>query len=212
MRRAIDSDVIGSHYVIVAYRLVPANAAADRFHMQRTELTSSGFAPVFFSKFEFDSGDLRFWSGIGNKTFNGETYTGSGDLLAITPADETQQLKATNANFTLSGIPSSIISVALAEPFQGRFVNLWFAVLDSNENIVADPFLQFKGRMDVMAIQDQGDTATITVSAESVLVDLERPKEKRYTAEDQKLDNPTDEFFNFVPALAEKEITLGRTT
>ncbi len=176
-----------------------------------TELTSSDLSPVFFTKFEFDSGDLRFWSGIGDKTYNSEIYTGSGDILSITPADETQQLKATNANFTLSGIPSSLISTALSEDYQGRFVNLWFAILDSNGDIVADPFLQFKGRMDVMAIQDGGDTATITVSAESILVDLERPRVKRYTAEDQKLDNATDLFFDFVPGLAEKEITLGRT-
>ncbi len=176
-----------------------------------TEVSADSLSPIFFVKFEFDSGDIRFWSGLGDKTFNSEIYTGSGDLLTIAPPEETQKLKATNANFTLSGIPSSIISLALSEDYQGRFVSFWFAMLDSSGAIVADPFLQFKGRMDVMAIQDEGDTATITVSAESVLVDLERPRERRYTDEDHKLDNPGDPFFEFVPGLAEKEITLGRT-
>ena len=174
-----------------------------------TEVTATGLTPVFFVKFEFDSGDIRFWSGIGDKTFNAEIYTGSGDLLTIAPAEETQQLKATNANFNLSGIPSTIISLAMSEDYQGRFVNLWFAILDSSGAIVADPFLQFKGRMDVMNIQDAGDTATITVSAESVLVDLERPKERRNTDEDHQLDNAGDKFFEFVPALVDREIILG---
>lgn len=173
-----------------------------------TEVTGTTLTPVFFVKFEFDSGAVRFWSGLGDKTFNAEVYTGSGDLFAIAPPEETQQLKATNANFTLSGIPSSIISLALAEPYQGRLVTLWFAVLDDAGAIVADPFAQFKGRMDIMEIQDQGDTAAITVSAESILVDLERPKIKNYTDEDQQSVFSGDRFFEFVPQLQDMDIAL----
>ena len=40
--------------------------------------------------------------------------------------------------------------------------------------LIADPFLIFDGRMDTAEIADGGDTATITLTAESRLRDLER--------------------------------------
>lgn len=174
-----------------------------------TEVTAKSLRPIFLVKFEFDSGNVNFWSGIGDLVWNADTYTGSGDLLSISPAEESQQLKATNANFRLSGIPSSIISLALSEDYQGRMANLWFGMFDASRTIVADPFLHFKGRMDVMQPVLNGDSSTITLSVESVLVDLERPKERRYTDEDHQSANAGDKFFEFVPGLVDKEIVLG---
>lgn len=173
-----------------------------------TELTAKGLSPVGLFKFEFDSGTLRFWTGIGEITWNSEIYVGSGNLISVSEVSETQELKAKGITFQLSGINASIISIAYTENYQGRPATFWLAAKDSNDAIIADPFISFKGKMDVMEDHDDGETATITLSVESHLIDLERPKVRYYTDEDQQLEYPGDLFFEFVPALIEKEIIL----
>lgn len=174
----------------------------------QTEVAGNKVRPLVLVKFEFDSGDLRLWNGYRPLTFNAEVYTGSGNLLEVSGVQETQALKAAGVTFTLSGIDAAAISVAMDEDYQGRPVTLWFGAMDASDNIIGDAFRQFQGFLDVMTPVDDGLTATISVTAENELVDLERPRLRRCTDEDQELDYPGDRFFEFVPGLQEKEIVL----
>ena len=63
--------------------------------------------------------------------------------------------------------------------------------------------------MDVMTIDDNGETANISLTAESRLIDLERARERRYTSDDQKVRHPNDTGLDFVASLQEKEIAWG---
>jgi len=67
----------------------------------------------------------------------------------------------------------------------------------------------FSGRMDVMSITEDGDSCTITMTAESRLIDLERPRLRRWTSEDQKGLDATDKGFEFVNSLQEASIKWG---
>ncbi len=174
-----------------------------------TEVTAELLRPIVLIKLAFDGGELNLWNGIDDLSWSGDTYSGAGDLLGISAIEETQELRAVSASLQLSGVPASIISTALAEDYQGRSCKIWLAALDDTGAIVADPYLQFDGRMDVMRIEEGADTAIITVSIESRLIDLERPRNRRYTDEDQQAEHPGDRFFEFVPALQEKEVKWG---
>ena len=60
---------------------------------------------------------------------------------------------------------------------------------------------------------DEGpESATITLNLESRLIQLERPKNRRYTHEDNKKDLPGDLGFEFVTDLQDKEIIWGKKT
>ena len=83
---------------------------------------------------------------------------------------------------------------------------------DSSGSLIADPTVMFSGFMDIMTITEGGDSSTISVSVENKLIAFERSKIRRYTAEDQKIDHPTDKGFEFVTAIVEKEIIWGRPT
>ena len=76
--------------------------------------------------------------------------------------------------------------------------------------IVADPVLVFHGRMDVMNIEI-GNTATITVTAESRLADWNRARTSRYTDEEQQRLYPGDKGLQYVAQTAEMELVWGRT-
>jgi len=168
--------------------------------------------PIYLVKMEFDSGDLDLWSGLGNLVYGGDTYIGTGDLMAISSVKESEELTANGVTFTVSGIKQSLVSLARDEPYQGRKITLYLGAFDENADIISSPVILFSGFMDVMSISDSGETSTITIAAENKLIAFDRSSVRRFTAEDQKIDHPTDKGFEFVSKIAQQEIIWGRPT
>tara|TARA_R110000772_G_scaffold32978_6_gene80448 strand:+ start:114 stop:764 length:651 start_codon:yes stop_codon:yes gene_type:complete len=171
--------------------------------------------PIYLVDLEFSSptvpnGSVFLWSGTGNLTFDSNVYLGVGSLLNIGSIQETSDLTANGAVVTLSGIQQSLLSIARDEPYQGRPLTIRLGAFDGAGGLVVSPVIMFSGFMDVMTISDSGDTSTISVSAENKLIAFQRTAVRRYTAEDQKIDHPTDKGFEFVAKIQEKEIVWGR--
>ena len=142
-------------------------------------------------------------------TWGGYDWLGAGLLGGISPVEEGVELQMYGVNLSLSGIPPEYVSTALGSHYQGRACKLWMAPLDASHQIVADPVLVFHGLLDVMAIEI-GETATITVSAESRLTDWSRNQASRYTHEEQTALYPGDKGLEFVAKTAEMELKWGR--
>jgi len=164
----------------------------------------------------FDSGEttsnLNIWTGLGDLTFESVSYTGLGDLLSISPVEETSDISAKGISVSLTGIKDQFLDVALTHEYQGRPITVRLGAFDDTGSLIADPAIIFSGFMDTMIIAESGEYSTITVSAENKLIAFERTRVRRYTAEDQKIDYPTDKGFEFVASIVEKEILWGRPT
>ena len=173
----------------------------------QNQLSASELEPFFAIKLAFDSGDVRIWTGYTDITVASETYIGGGQLLSISPVEETVEIAAKGVQFGLNGIDRvwllllsrKIIKVALPKCIWAFYHRAQYYQI----------LLIFDGRMDVMTIQDSGDTASITLSAESRLIDLERPRVRRYTNSDQQNQFPGDTSLRFVADLQDKEIAWG---
>ena len=174
--------------------------------------TADVVRPAYFVRMVFDSSVLNIWSGIGDLAFGGNTYTGTGDLLSISEITETADIQATGIKVSLTGIKTSFIAIAKDQDYQGRVLNVSLGAFDASGSLIADPVIVFSGFMDTMTISESGQYSTITVSVENKLISFERSKVRRYTAEDQKIDHPTDKGFEFVTAIVQKEIIWGRPT
>ena len=174
----------------------------------QNQLAASELEPFFAIKLAFDSGDVRIWTGYTDITVASETYIGGGQLLSISPIEETVEIAARGVNLALNGINSSLVSVALTESYQGRAAQVYLGVISCG-SVVSDPYLVFDGRMDVMTIEDAGETATISLSAESRLIDLERARVRRFTDNDQQNQFSGDTSLRFVADLQNKEIAWG---
>lgn len=175
-----------------------------------TETLAGTLRPILFMEGEFESGFLRFWTGLGTISWNALTWTGSGNVIAISAAEETAETRATGTTISLNGISSDIISTVLGEAVQGKPLKIWFGALASDGSIIADPYLWVWGRLDVPTIDDAGETCTVSVTVESELVILERAAERRYTPESHALDYDGDEFFSFVAQIQDRQIPWGR--
>lgn len=180
-----------------------------------TELIAKEIHVGLLVELDTSAGAVRVWSGIGNITWSGMTFTGVGELGAISPIRESgAEVRADALTLELSGIPSALISTALTTQYQGRSAQVWLVFFTAAApftaaGIVNDPVLLFKGRMDVMHIDEGPDTATITVTAESRLADLSRPRIRRYTDEDQKELFVGDKGLEFVAGLQDAEVHWG---
>ena len=181
-----------------------------------TVTTADVVRPAYFVRMVFDSGEspnvLNLWNGMGDLAFGGNTYTGVGDLLSISQITETADIQATGINVSLTGVKSSFIVIAKDHDYQGRALTVSLGAFDASGSLIADPVIVFSGFMDTMTISENGAYSTISISVENKLIAFERSKVRRYTAEDQKIDHPTDKGFEFVTAIVQKDIIWGRPT
>ena len=166
--------------------------------------------PIFLVRMVFDSSELNIWSGVGDISFDSVTYTGLGDLLSISDIKETSDISATGINVNLSGVKTSLIALAKDQDYQGRELTVRLGAFNETGSLIADPVIIFSGFMDTMTIAEAGTYSTISIAVENKLVAFERAKVRRYTAEDQKIEHPTDKGFEFVTSIVQKEIFWGR--
>lgn len=181
-----------------------------------TALDSDEIEVFYAVDLAFDSGNMRLWTGYGDKTISSQTYTGTGNLLTIDGLEEVSDLSARGTTLTLNGLDSTIVSYALTEEYQGRLVTIYWGVGSNTVEI-------FRGYMDKMTIQDAGETSTISLTVESRLIALERANVRRYTRESHSavrlrkwLDDgnsgtpAADTFFDWTTQLQDKQIVWGR--
>ena len=173
-----------------------------------TAASADELQPVLLYEAEFDSGITRAWNGLGDLTAFSNTFTGVGNLISVSPIEETYEVKATGFTVTLDGILADNVTDALTEDYQNRTLTVYLGFL-SGGSLISDPLILAKGFMDVMTISEGGDTSSISVTCETRLIDFERPRKYTYTAEDQKAIYPSDKGFDFVSAIQDKEITWG---
>lgn len=164
-----------------------------------------------FAEFEFSDGTVRMWNGYEPVEWQGETWLASGDFAGISTIDETTEIGASGLAFTLSGIPSSILALAYGSAYRGRPCRLWIATINTAGEITGGVQV-FGGLMDIMPIDDQGETSSITIQAESRMVDLGRARTSRYTDAEQQALYPGDRGCEYVTSLAEKPLPWGVAT
>ena len=177
----------------------------------QTAVTADLVRPITLVQCAFDSGNLNLWSGIGDLTVDSVDYVGAGSLLSIGEITESSELSANGISVTLSGVTSPLITKARDEDYQGRELKVLLGAMDASNGVISDPVVIFSGFMDVMTINESGETATIQVTVENRLIEFEKTRIRRYTAEDQKIEYPNDKGLEFVAEMAEKEIVWGRS-
>lgn len=171
-----------------------------------TEVDSRAVEPILFVEMDFSGGYVRVWNGVGDLSWDSKTWNGVGWLGQVSSVSETTKVEAQGAHLTLSGIPSTLISTALGQNYQGRSCNIWLGFVDSDGAVIADPIGPFGYFMDTMQIDEGGETSTITIRVENKLRRLESASNRRWTHEDQQIDYPGDLGFEFVAALQNKDI------
>lgn len=136
---------------------------------------------------QFPSGTIALNTSNWHLTWGGTTYQGAyglGSVSAIKDAPGEIQ----GISLTLAAGDSARISLALdgAGEVQGTPAIIRTAILDTANMQILDAPIDWSGTLDTMAIEEDGDQATITATAESTAVDLLRGNASTYSDADQQ--------------------------
>jgi hypothetical protein len=157
--------------------------------------------PFYLVAIEFTSGMFYAWTGINTLVWNSIDWEGFGDFVGVSAITQTADLSAEGITLSLSGINSGDISSAISDVATYLTVDVWLGFLDSSNAVIVDPVHCFSGHVDVPTVQDDGETATISITAENDLLILSQSSQRRYTNDDQQIIYPTDLGFQFVPTV-----------
>jgi hypothetical protein len=163
---------------------------------------------AFLAELNFAAGAVRFWTGRVNLSWGGHTWTGAGEFGGVSPVEEMTDIGAPGITLSLNGVSSSLMTLALADGYRGRSCKLWVVIVDDS-NAVVYAYQNFAGRMDVMKITDSGDTCSISLQVENRLIDLKRPRNLRYTDQEQQRLFPGDLGLQYSAKIAEQPIYWG---
>ncbi|MCZ8310954.1 MAG: hypothetical protein O9320_08870 [Magnetospirillum sp.] len=176
----------------------------------QTAVSAAAKRPVLLAEIETATGFLRVWTGLGDLTFDGDTYAGVGALASVSAPEETTDLKSTGLVFSMTGIPTSLLEQSVNAVRQNLPARLWLGFLDMGTGaLIADPVLVFEGTCGVPSTEETGETCTIALSAENIMASLKRPREIRYTPEDQANRADGDKGFDYNALLQDKSIDWG---
>lgn len=188
--------------------------------------------PIYFYEIVGTNGTLRLWSGYGDRTWNGHTWSGVGWLIGMSQVEESTETRATSMTLEF-GANAEIISAALLELRRNKPCTVWLGLLSDavalgdpdTETAVGDPALDlaigtekgvlvaveevFAGLFDLAELDIDTDKPTVRLQYTSKIADLERARVRRQTPADQAIDFPGDRFFDYVGSLTDKVLNWG---
>lgn len=149
-----------------------------------------------FIALDLQGGPIRVTTAGVDIDWNGDTYLGRKMVGAESIKDQGGEVQG--LTFTLSGVPSELLSIALQEPIQGKPARVSTVLLDADSHAILDVVQTWAGTCDRMPIQQTSQTATISVTCEHRGITFARSKGLRYTDGDQQRLFPGDKCLQFI--------------
>lgn len=148
---------------------------------------------------------MRLWSGIGEFSYGGNTYTGAGGLGQIGAIASHAKLEVATVELRLTGLDTTLAAQVRDVDHQGSAVTISEVVLDANWQIIGAPITTFVGLVDTMAFAVEegvsGPELAITCAVESYLRLLFRTTTRRRSDADHQQIFPGDKFLSWVTSL-----------
>jgi hypothetical protein len=166
--------------------------------------------PAIFVQATLASGTIYLWSGFGTITWNGQAWQGVGSMLKISTVEEKATVSATGVTVTLSGIDPTLLENVLSEFQVSGPVTVFLGAFSAGA-LIPSPVTVWSGLLDQPTIDVSGETASIAINCESRLIEMNVSVDRRYTDQEQQLDNPGDLAFSFVNSIQDQPIYWGQT-
>jgi hypothetical protein len=192
---SVNANYVTSGYVASGYLYAPSNVLAGA-SIAIVQLVHLGFPTA-----------IALNTSTWDLTWGGVTYKGAyglGQVSAIT--DKPGEVQG--ITLELAGGDSAVIALALddADQVQGTPCTIRTAIMDATSYQILDAPVEWTGTLDTMGIAEDGNSASIRVTAESRAVDLLRGSPWMYNDADQTAINASDRSFSFVADQIDKPV------
>lgn len=174
-----------------------------------TASTAAHVRPIVFVKAELDSGTLYLHNAVGSYTFSSQIWTGLGALGSIGELEEGLDLSPFAVSIGLSGIDSSLVSVAVNEEVFNRRITIYIGLLGDDGVLVDTPHERWSGAGDNISIRLGGDDG-IALTCENDFRFFDQANGSKFTDEDQQLRYTGDVAFEFLPQMIDVKVFWGQ--
>jgi len=165
-------------------------------------LISLGFStPIYLTNASFDITS----SVSGTST----TYLSNGHLKKVGGISETNTPTKNSLTIVLSAVERSYVGIALNENIINDDVHIYRGFLDSNRNLITDPFLLFYGSINEYKISDNTNTADLSLIITSHWGNFSKTSGRTTTDNSQQRFFLNDKGMEF-SALTVKDVKWGR--
>lgn len=156
-----------------------------------------------------DGSTVRYWTGYVSLSWNSQTWIGAGTVIGLAPVEETDDVQAQSTTLTINGVTPAMISMVLQSLANGNLGIIRLAMLDDTNAVISTPRVVFRGLLNAAPLKRAVAEPVINLGYEHELVDLERPREWRWTDAHQKKLYTGDRGLEHIAALQDAEIPFG---
>ena len=166
----------------------------------KTELATNDIRPIHLITIGFSSAvnitDCSFplTSSVSGSSV---TYSASDFIMGISDFSEQTELSKSSLSLALSGADQTFISTVLNENVTNDSVDIYRGFLDSSNNVIADPFLFYKGQIEGFSIQENNTASTVTLNIVSHWADFEKKNGRKTNNTSQQRFFSTDVGMDF---------------
>ena len=170
-------------------------------------LGASAVAVVQLLHLNFSSGVVALNLSTWDLVFDGVTYKGAYGLGAISAVTD-KPGEVQGITLELAGGPADRITLALdaADVVQGTVCTIRTAIIETTGYTVLDAPIEWLGTLDTMSIAEDGQSASIRITAESRAVALLRGTPSFYAEADQTAISATDHSMQYVVDQVDKPV------
>lgn len=157
------------------------------------------------------AGTEYLWSGIGDISYGGNTYTGVGDLGDIDKIPEGVDKSDQGVELTLNYLDDTLRNMFVTTDQADRGVTIYVAVIDPDTFTVTSAYAYFVGFIDSVRIKDSGKSGALIVRVASELALYQRSHAYFLTDSHQQDLYPGDLGLEFSSEM-DQPISWGRKT
>lgn len=162
----------------------------------KSELASDQLNPVILIYFNIASGQ-RFTDHYKDITYASNTYSASSLFLGLSSVSESPEVAVDSISVGFSGADQTIISLIFNNDYMEKEAEIYRGFLDSSHQLIANPFLLFKGRIESFNLDEDINSSVISINIASHWSDFEKIKGRKTNTTSQKLYFTGDVGFDY---------------
>ena len=139
--------------------------------------------------FELDDGDFlpKHSSYYKDITYDSNTYSASSLFTKISSVTESSEIEVSNMTISFSGADQTIISLFLSNNYMEKEAEVYKAFLNTSEQVISDPFLLFKGRIESFSIDESINQSNANIVVASHWSDFSKIEGRKTNTGSQQL-------------------------
>lgn len=167
---------------------------------EQAAIASGRWAKRHMAQIELATGTTYLWTSDRDVVWQGNTYTGAGDVLSVSELELTGNLEATPFDVVLNGVDEVDRALLFGGGYLFRPVTMFKVYVDENENMLGEPrFAREAELVDAQFLPDHNGMQAMRFVVSDEMEDVTGQAISRQTDAAQRVIDPDDGHYATTP-------------